>query len=52
MKTYICQRQNTSAQYIATQSILDLCEAVDIKQGALVGMLWWEQVEIELEGAR
>ena len=32
--TYIQQRQNTVAQYIATRPILDLCKAAERKQGA------------------
>ena len=38
METYIRQRHNTVAQYISTQSLLDLCEATERKQGARVGM--------------
>ena len=38
METYIQQRQNTVAQYIAMQPIQDLCEAAKRKQGAQVGL--------------
>ena len=40
METYIRRRQNTSAQYIATIPILDLCEASERKLGKRVGMQW------------
>ena len=52
METYIRRRQITVAQYIATRSLLDLCEAAERKQGARVGMWWWEQAGIDLAGAR
>ena len=38
METYIWQRQNMVAQYIAMQPILYLCEASYRNQGAQVGM--------------
>ena len=41
METYIFRRQNTVAQYIATQPILDLCEAAERKRGARFGVWWW-----------
>ena len=49
---YIRQLQNTVAQYIATQSLLDLCEGSEWALGARVGMRWWEQARIDLAGAR
>ena len=52
METYIWQRQNTAAQYIATQSLLDLCDATERKQGSWVWICWWEQSGIDLAGAR
>ena len=52
METYIRKRQNTVAQYIATRSILDLCESTERKQQVWVGMWWWEQMGIDLAGAR
>ena len=52
MDTYIQRRQNTVAQYIATQPILDLCRAADKKLGTRVGMCWWEQAVLDLVGAR
>ena len=39
-------------QYISTRSLMDLCKAVERKQGAQVGMRWWEQESIYLTGAR
>ena len=41
--TYITRRQNTVAQYIATQPILDLCERSARRPGARVSWRWWEQ---------
>ena len=38
MEQYIRQQQNTVAQYIATQSLLNLCEGSEIAPGARVGM--------------
>ena len=52
MDDYIFQRQNTVTQYIPTRSLLDLCEATDRETGMRVGMRWWEQVGINLVGAR
>ena len=48
METYIRKRQETAAQYIATRSILDLCEAADKNQEVQVGVRWWEQTVIDL----
>ena len=52
METYIRKIQNTSTQYIATQSILGLCEATERKQGEWVGIRWWEQEGIDMTGAK
>ena len=38
METYIRRRKNTVVRYIATRFLLELCEAVERKQGAWVGM--------------
>ena len=51
MEEYVSQRQNSGAQYIATQSLLDLCEGSDRSPGAQVGMRWWEHEDIDLAGA-
>ena len=40
------------AQYIVTRQILDLCEAAETKQGARVGIRWWEQMVLDMERAR
>ena len=47
-----CKRQNTISHYIATQSLLDLCEGSERALGARLGMRWWEQAVINLEGSR
>ena len=52
MEEYIRRRKNTFAQYITTQSLLDLCEGSERALGVRVGMWWWEQVVIGLAGAR
>ena len=39
------------AQYIATQSLLELCEGSERAPGARVRMQWWEQEGIHLVGA-
>ena len=41
MDTYVRQSHNPVAQYISTQSIMELCDAGERKQGARVGMRWW-----------
>ena len=52
MEDYIRQRQNTFAQYIAMQLLLDLCEAMERTPGMRVGMWWWDQSGIYLTGTR
>ena len=52
MDEYIQKRQNTVAQYIDTRSLLDLCKETETTTGARVGMRWWEQADIDLEGSR
>ena len=52
MEEYIRRRQNTVPQYIATRSILDLCEGSERAPGARIGMRWWENVGIDLVGGR
>ena len=39
-------------QFIATQSILELCEETERTPGALVGMRWWDQAGIDLTGSK
>ena len=48
--TYIKRRQNTAAQYIATQPIMYLCERSARRLGPRVSWRWWEQVGLDLEG--
>ena len=50
--TSILRRKNTVAQFIATRSILDLCEKVNKRPGARVSRRWWEQTGIDWKGAR
>ena len=52
MEEYVRRSQNTVAQYLATRSMLDLCEGLERDPGARVGMRWWEQEEIDLAGSR
>ena len=46
------RRQNTVAQYIVIRPILDLCERSTQRPGARVSRRRWEQVDINLEGAK
>ena len=39
----VFRRQNTAAQFIATQPILGLCEVADRRRGTWVPQRWWEQ---------
>ena len=48
----ITRRQNTVAQYIAMQTILDLCERTTQRAGARVSRRWWEQKGIDLKTAK
>ena len=52
METYIRRSQNTVVQYIAVRPIMKLCKAADRKQGAWVGMQWWEQAGLDRVGER
>ena len=40
-------RQNTGAQYIAKQPIMDLCERATWRPGARVSRRWWEQAGVD-----
>ena len=51
MEEYIRRQQNTVSQYIATRSLVDLCEGLERSPGAIVGMWWWEQAGIGLVGS-
>ena len=52
MDEYIQRRQNMVTQFIATWSLLDLCEVTERKTGARVVMRWWEHAVLDLVGAR
>ena len=52
VQTSINRRQNTVAQYIATQSLLDLCKGATQKEGARVTLRCWEQKGIYWEKAK
>ena len=43
METYISRRQNTSAQYISTRPILDLCLEAERRPRLWGPKRWWEQ---------
>ena len=45
----INNRQNTSAQYIAAQTILDLCEGTNQIGGERLSRRWWDQKGINWE---
>ena len=47
----VTRRQNTVVQYIATQTILDLCERATQREGARVSRRWWDQEGIDLKAA-
>ena len=49
IRTLITNRQNTVAQYIATQTLLDLCEGAKQRGGARVTRRWWDQKGIDWE---
>ena len=51
MEEYIRRQKNIFAQYIATQSLLDLCYWSYRAIGGRVGMRWWEQAGINLAGS-
>ena len=52
IRTSILKRQNTVAQYIATRSLLDLCEGARAREGAKVPLRWWDQAGIDWETAK
>ena len=52
MEEYIRRHQNAVAHYIATRSLLDMCEGSERAQGARLGMRWWEQAGLNLAGER
>ena len=52
IETNIRRRHNKVMKYITTRSILDLRKTSERNQGEQVGIRWWEQAGIDLEGAR
>ena len=48
VETYILCRQITIAEYIATQTILDLCLVAERRPRAGVLVRWWEQAGLDL----
>ena len=44
--------QNTVVQYIATQTILDLCERSVQRPRDWVYWRWWEQEGLDIEGEK
>ena len=52
MGVYILKMQNTAAQYIPMQPILDLCKRSVRRPRAWVSQRWWEQEGIDLAGAK
>ena len=52
MEEYIQRRQNTVAEFIATQSLMGLCEETERTLGVRVQIRWWEKAGINLTGAR
>ena len=43
VETYVLCRQNTTAQYITTRSILDICLVAEWRPGSRVSQQWWYQ---------
>ena len=52
MEDYTRRHENTAEKYIATRSLLDLCEGSERSPGGRVGMRWWEQAIINMVGVR
>ena len=50
--TSINRRQNMVAQYIATRTLLDLCEGATKREGAKGTLRWWDQLGIDWEKAK
>ena len=51
-RTSVLRRQNTVAQFIATQPILGICEMAELRRGTRVPQRWWEQSGIYWSLAR
>ena len=52
METYVHCQKNTIYQYIVTHKILDMCLEAYRQPGEREDKRWWEQGELDLEGAR
>ena len=52
IRTSILWRQNTVAQFIATQPILGLCEVIERRPGTRVPRICWEHTGIDWKVAR
>ena len=52
IRTSILRRQNTVAQFIATQPIMGLCEVAERRPGTRLPRRWWEQTGIDWKAAR
>ena len=52
VEEHIRRLQKMVAQYIATRSLLELCEGLERAPWAQVGLRWCEHVVIDLAGAR
>ena len=50
MKSYVLNSNNTFAQYIATQPIMDLCEEMMRMPGTWVAKGWWGNEGMDLAG--
>ena len=50
VETYIYRCQNTATQFIATRPIIELCLAVERRQGSRAANQWWQQYRLDLEG--
>ena len=46
-RTLVLRRQNTVAQFVATRSILGICEVAERRRGTQVPQRWWEQPGID-----
>ena len=46
-RTLVLRRQNTVAQFVATRTILVLCEGTEQRRGTRVPQRWWEQPGID-----
>ena len=47
VRTSVLRRQNTVAQFVATRTIMVLCEGTERREGTWVPQRWWEQPRID-----